>query len=284
MEEDDIVPGPDPEGAKAAEAKTEDTAASEEDEDGDGTAAEGTEDDSEGEGEDQPKPKGKPKGGFQKRIAELTANWRGAERDRDYWRQLAVQDKQGQQPRQQQQPDSKQPRQEDFQEYGAYLEARTEWIADQRVQQALHQERERNQRQVAQNRQRQTVQTYEGRLDAARSKYEDFDDVAFAPDVHVTNDMAHAILDSDHGPDIQYYLGSHPDEAQRIARLSPHGQVRELGKLEAKLSAPPTKKTSQAPPPVKPVGGRGANAGKIDPDKLPIGEWMALANEGKLKY
>lgn len=283
MTEEDTVPGPEAEDAEAATPESEDTAASE-DETGEDAAAEDTEGEEEGEGED-PKPKSKPKGGFQRRIKELTANWRSTERDRDYWRELALRNQQGGQPQQQKQTDNQPPRQEDFQDYTAYLDARAEYIAEQKISQRLQQEREAAQRQQAQARQRQAVQTYETRLDDARAKYEDFDDVAFAPDVHVTEAMAQAILDSDQGPELQYYLGSNPDEAQRIARMSPYGQVRALGALEAKLSAPkPPKKSTSAPPPVQPVAGRGASPSKVDPDRLPIDEWMKLANEGKLKY
>ena len=145
-------------------------------------------------------------------------------------------------------------------------------------------ERQRYQKTQREEGQKALQATYSEKLEEARDKYEDFDDVAFADDVHITDTMASAIMESDLGPDVQYFLGNHPKEASRIARLSPVGQVREIGKLEAKLSAPPPRKTTSAPPPVKPVTGKGAAPTKVDPDKLDIKEWMKLERAGKLKY
>lgn len=74
------------------------------------------------------------------------------------------------------------------------------------------------------------------------------------------------ILESDVGPQLLYHLAKNPDEAERIADLSPVRQVAELGKLESKMT-PVTKKTSNAPAPIKPVSsGRSASPGFSDHD------------------
>jgi hypothetical protein len=66
--------------------------------------------------------------------------------------------------------------------------------------------------------------------------------------------MAETIQASDVGPDVAYYLGSNPREAERISRLSPYLQAKEIGKIEVKLTDnPPVKRTTNAPPPIKPV-------------------------------
>ena len=66
--------------------------------------------------------------------------------------------------------------------------------------------------------------------------------------------MAETIQASEIGPELAYYLGSNPKEAERIARLSPYLQAKEIGKIEVKLADnPPVKKTTSAPPPIKPV-------------------------------
>ena len=41
--------------------------------------------------------------------------------------------------------------------------------------------------------------------------------------------MAQTIQASDVGPDVAYYLGSNPREAERISRLSPYLQAKEIG-------------------------------------------------------
>jgi hypothetical protein len=91
-------------------------------------------------------------------------------------------------------------------------------------------------------------------------KYEDFAEKVTSDTTHITPAMANAIFemdDMDMQVEIAYSLANNPREAMRIARLSPMRQVAEIGKLEAKLSAPkPAKKPSSAPSPMKPVGGR----------------------------
>ena len=84
-----------------------------------------------------------------------------------------------------------------------------------------------------------------------------FEVVAYNPKLPVTETMAQTIQATENGPDVIYYLGSNPKEAERIARLSPLLQAREIGKIEAKLGAnPPAKKTSTAPAPIAPVTAR----------------------------
>lgn len=82
--------------------------------------------------------------------------------------------------------------------------------------------------------------------------------------------------DLDAGADVIYHLGNNPDEAARIASLSPTKQATELARLEAKLTAPPPpKKLPSAPPPVDAINGRGGKAGVDLNDKsVPIDVWM----------
>jgi hypothetical protein len=102
-----------------------------------------------------------------------------------------------------------------------------------------------------------TLDAYQDREEEARNKYDDFEQVAYNPKLPVTETMAQTIQASEIGPDVIYYLGSNPKEAERIARLSPLLQAREIGKIEAKMAAnPPAKKTSTAPAPIAPVTAR----------------------------
>lgn len=101
------------------------------------------------------------------------------------------------------------------------------------------------------------LDAFHEREEEARAKYDDFQEVAYNPQLRVTDVMAETIRSSDNGPDIAYWLGSNPKEADRISRLPPLLQAREIGKVEAKLSSNPLqKKTSSAPAPIKPGGAR----------------------------
>jgi hypothetical protein len=109
------------------------------------------------------------------------------------------------------------------------------------------------------------LEAYQDREEEARNKYDDFEQVAYNPKLPVTETMAQTIQASDNGPDVIYYLGSNPKEAERIARLSPLLQAREIGKIEAKLGDnPPAKKTSTAPAPIAPVTARTSGAPAYD--------------------
>ena len=181
-------------------------------------------------------------------------------------------------------PSDSRPQREAYQDYEQYLEALTDWKADQKIRESetrrQGQSREEQIRQYQANVQRE----YQGRVEAARTKYEDFDDLVSDPSLPITVPMAQVIAESEMGPDIAYYLAKNRPDAERIARLSPARAAIELGKIEAKLaSAPAPKAPSKAPAPIEPVGGTSNVPNSPDPDKN-FGAWMKAEQrkEGKL--
>ena len=64
--------------------------------------------------------------------------------------------------------------------------------------------------------------------------------------------MANAIFYAEDGPEIAYFLGQNPEEAERISKLLPQRQLLELGKISQRLVTPLTKPVSAAPAPGKP--------------------------------
>lgn len=111
----------------------------------------------------------------------------------------------------------------------------------------------------------EVIDAYHTREEEARDKYDDFEQVAYNPNLRITDVMAETIQSSDIGPDVAYYLGSNPKEADRISKMSPFLQAKEIGKIEAKLSAEPiTKKTSSAPAPIAPVTARTSGSPSYD--------------------
>lgn len=144
---------------------------------------------------------------------------------------------------------------EQFESVEAYAQA----LAEQKAQQLLQQrDMERQQAEL--------LETYAEREEQARDKYDDFETVAYNPNLRITTVMAQTIQASDIGPDLAYYLGSHPKEADRISRLSPILQAKEIGKIEAKLASSPmpVKKQSSAPAPITPVTARTAGTPAYD--------------------
>lgn len=176
---------------------------------------------------------------------------------------------------QSQRPTTQQPPQPNqFQSPEDYAEALAEYKAEQKIA-----EREAQQ-------QRTKVQsTYVDRTEAFIEKHPDFYEVAHGDHVRITREMAAVIMESDIGPEVAYHLGKNPDEADRISKLSPLAQAREIGKIEASLSSatPAVKKTSSAPEPIRPVGSRSSTP-SLDPtdprsaEKMPTSDWIAARN------
>lgn len=163
---------------------------------------------------------------------------------------------------------------EQFDSPEAYAEALAEQKAAERLQQR-----------DAERRQMEVQSAYFDREEAAREKYDDYEQVARNPQLPVTTSMAEAIMASDIGPDLLYHLGQNPKEARRIADLPPLLQAKELGKLEAKLAdAPPVKRTTNAPAPISPVTPRGSGGNTIDTTdprsvkSMSTSEWIAAEN------
>ena len=135
------------------------------------------------------------------------------------------------------------------------------------------------------------VEAYHEREEAVRDKYDDFEKVAYNPALPITPVMAETIQASDVGPELAYYLGSNPREADRISRLSPYLQAKEIGKIEAKLADNPVpiKKTTSAPAPIKPVTARGVGSGSYettDPRSvtaMSTSEWIEAERRRQIK-
>jgi hypothetical protein len=163
------------------------------------------------------------------------------------------------------------------------VEAYAEALATQKAEQLL-QQRELERQQAA------VVESYHEKEEQARDKYDDFEQVAYNPSLKISTVMAQTIQASEIGPDIAYFLGSNPKEADRISRLSPFLQAKEIGKIEAKVAAsPPTKKPSSAPAPIQPVAARASGAPAYDTTDprsikaMSTSDWIAAERQRQVK-
>lgn len=134
------------------------------------------------------------------------------------------------------------------------------------------------------------LEAYHDREEEARGKYNDFEQVAYNPTTRITAVMAETIQASEIGPDLAYHLGSNPKEAERISKLSPFLQAKEIGKLEAKLQAtPPVPKVSSAPPPITPVTARSVGTPSYDTTDprsiktMTTSEWIEAERQRQIK-
>jgi hypothetical protein len=166
-----------------------------------------------------------------------------------------------------------------FADAQSYAEA----LAEQKAQELLAR-RDAAQQQTA------VLDAYHDREEEARVKYDDFEQVAYNPNLRVTDAMAQTIQASDIGPDVIYYLGTNPKEADRIARLPVLLQAKEIGKLEAKLvSDPPVKRTSTAPAPIAPVTARTSGSNSYDTTdprsikSMSTSEWIEAERQRQIR-
>jgi hypothetical protein len=174
------------------------------------------------------------------------------------------------------------PKLEDFKEYEDYATAKARWVARQEYRQQVAQA----QRFAQEQRAVQTAADIRGRWEAGeaefRGKVADYDEVMADDSVKFSQSLSIAILDSEVGPQIAYYLKKHPDEAQALRDASPVAAARAIGKLEAKLTAaPPPKPRSQTPAPPQPVRGQAAVDGLRDDE--PIDSWIEKRNKQVLE-
>ena len=150
-----------------------------------------------------------------------------------------------------------------------YISKKAAWISRREVKTALaEQDRKASEKQI-QEAQNAARTAYQGRIEKASEKYPDYHAVAESPDVAVSIPMAHAILHHEQGPDIAYFLGKNPQEAQRISSLTPAVQLVELGLIVAKLNtpAPPKPPISHAPKPIEPLKAGSEKAAKSPEDE-----------------
>lgn len=177
------------------------------------------------------------------------------------------------------------PKDTDFQTYGEYTEALAEWVADRKLEAADAKRAEAAAKRTEADRGREVAETYSQRVDEAKKVIPDWD-ASFKglKEDSYTETMLVFNFESEQGPYITHFLATHRDELERIGKLSPMRQVAELGKIEDRITReraeadkgegegdedeakgkkePPEKPkprvSSKAPPPEKPIAGRGS--------------------------
>ena len=112
----------------------------------------------------------------------------------------------------------------------------------------------------------------------AKSRYTDFEQVAMAKDLPVTEAMGHLIMTSDAGPDVLYHLGQNRALAAQIAAMNQVEAARAIGRIEASIQAPKPKTQTNAPDPISPV--RGSASANRNPDKMSYVEWVKWREAG----
>ena len=212
-----------------------------------------------------------------KRFAKLTAQREDekrlretAERDREFYRELALK---GQTPKAEEiKPEPKPalvaPKIEDFETYDEYLDA----ALDYRVQQKFEAKT------VATVQEQEFTKIHTRFVEGAgkfKEKAADYDQSVGNPAFVQSPALFEAVLSSDIGPALAYHLSKNLAEVDRLNKLSPVLVAREIGRLEERLTPPTPKVVTQAPKPLKPVGGNDTDKVQKDPKDMNMDEYAA---------
>jgi hypothetical protein len=182
-----------------------------------------------------------------------------------------------------------------FATWDDYNAARTRWLVRNEVRQATSAER------AAASHQREQAQTVEqatkfaSGFAKAREIYPDFDEALSRIPMHqATAHIQRAVLASEHGTDLAYYIGSRPDVLRTLmTQPTLDAHLRMLGRIEAQVEALVTARAggktttpaaqSAAPAPITAVSTTGGVSGvtKTDPGAMSPQEWRAHRKMGR---
>jgi hypothetical protein len=215
---------------------------------------------------EKPAPKGHKGGGILKRVDKLTAINARLEKENEELRAKVKP------------PDTKAPegpREPKLADFGndveKYVAARDAWKQAEEV------------RLGEAERQKETFEGYNKKVSEARGAYDDWDEVVSAADaIKIPQSAYLAVVESENGPDVAYYLAQHPEEAQTLVEMSPIGAVRAIAKISDKLlaskSTPKPKDKPKPPEPLATVGGS-ATRSNVSLDQLPVREYIKIRNK-----
>lgn len=168
--------------------------------------------------------------------------------------------------------------------YEDFVEDLADWKSEQRIAQHKREQAEQ-----------EALNALKVKLDDARSRYEDADDVIFPAaqtikEAQIPMAVKQVFADSDVFPDLCYVVGSDPEELKKfvsLAQTNPRAALAKVFEYERGIreelakpesgKAPEPKKTS-APKPPSPVGGGSSKAFDVSDESLSPEEWMRKRN------
>ena len=225
------------------------------------------------DGQQEPQDGPKPKGGFQKRIDKLTRHNTQLEQEREYWRNEALRTAPAKETPKVTASEGA-PSENDFKTHAEFVAATAKYYAKEALKESQStQSAEQVKAQAA-----KAQQEFKARQEAFKAATPDFDEViADADEIQVSNALISEIVESEHGPELQYYLAKNPAEAARLSELKPLALAREVGKIESRFTSTgekPAPKVTGAPPPPTPTAKSTATSTK-DPGEMSPSEYRA---------
>lgn len=212
-----------------------------------------------------------PKRGVQPRIDELTRARREAERNAEYWKQIATGQAQTSAPAAPQKPT-----QDQFKDFSEFVEALTDWKSERAAEKIVN---ARSEQDTARRSADDAAKTYYTRATEFAKTTPDFAEVVGAADVPLSRHVEESLTDSEFGPQLAYEFAKHPELLHKLNGMTPRAADREIGRIEAsfvpKTAATPevTKRVSQAPTPANTSARSGASTAQSLVD-MPMDEFV----------
>ena len=127
-------------------------------------------------------------------------------------------------------------------------------------------------REAEEDERKEVFNSYQTRKAEAQAKHEDWDEVMEeiqAQNITIPAAATNAIIESEQGPEIAYYLATHEEAREKIAGMTSAISIaREIGRIEAlvtpKDSVSPKPIRTNAPKPITPIGGSTKSTVSID--------------------
>lgn len=127
------------------------------------------------------------------------------------------------------------------------------------------------------------MQDWSAKVNSKLANMPDFHSVVSKAEVNFERapDVLPAIMESDVGPELAYYLAKNPDEADKIIKMTKDGRQRYLARLEVKLESQASIPSVRAPKPTAPakVGGNAQPSVKVE--NMSTKDYFAMRNSGK---
>jgi hypothetical protein len=174
-------------------------------------------------------------------------------------------------------PAANKPVPENYTDYADYLEDLADYKAEEKFNALTQKQKDAEQNAKYQSEAERQNERKSEMISIGERKYDDFEEVVANSKYAISNAAYFAILETENAADVLYHLATNKADAERISALSPYAQAKEIGKLEDKLLAAPKKLTSDAPEPIKPVGGAKAITQGYRPD-MTDAEYAAWRN------
>lgn len=172
------------------------------------------------------------------------------------------------------------PREADFNgDWQAYERATRQFEVEQAVRRVRNEDAAQSAK--AQEGELKAAQTslFRERLNDAKAHIPDLEAAIYASSTApIRDDFVPFILESDRGPYLAYHLAKNPQQVAELAQMPADRALRELARIEARLSIPQSKKQTSAPPPIATVTG-GASP-RPDLNKMSMEEYAAYRKKG----